>query len=401
MTTLTTTTTSLPFDTTALMPGAIRPELVMLRGQGSWLWDHREKRYLDFVQGWAVNCLGHCPEVVQRALLEQAHTLINASPAFYTLPQLELASALTARSQLDHAFFCSSGAEANEGAIKLARKWGQLRRGGAFEIITARGSFHGRTLATMAASGKPGFAALFPPSMPGFVHVPFGDSAAVEQAISERTVAVMVEPIQGEGGVQVPPPAYLAALRELTRARGVLLILDEIQTGMGRTGKLFAAEHASVVPDIMTLGKGLGGGLPLAALLARRDVSCFAPGDQGGTFSGHPLGCAVGLAVLTALTREGFLDHVQAAGAHLAAGLARLAAIYGGLGARGAGLLWALGLPAAVGPAVVTAALGEGLLINSPQPDLLRFMPALNVTLEEIDSMLALLERALRSVLGA
>jgi acetylornithine/N-succinyldiaminopimelate aminotransferase len=391
---------TMPFDTTALMPGSPRPDVVMVRGQGSWLWDHAGKRYLDFVQGWAVNCLGHCPAAVQHALLEQASVLVNASPAFYTLPQLALADELTRRSQLGHAFFCSSGAEANEGAIKLARKWGALHRHGAYEIITAHGSFHGRTLATMAASGKPGFAQLFPPSVPGFVHVPFGDASRVEQAMGERTVAVMVEPIQGEGGVQVPPPGYLRALRELTKARGILLIFDEIQTGMGRTGKLFACEHEGVVADIMTLGKGLGGGLPLAALLARREVSCFAPGDQGGTFSGHPVGCAVGLAVLRALTAEGFLEHVQRAGAHLSAGLANIAQSRGGTGVRGAGLLWALGLPAPVGAALVKAALAEGLLINSPQPELLRFMPALNVTLDEIDSMLALLERALRSVLG-
>jgi len=392
---------TMPFDTTVLLPGTARPQLVMQRGQGSWLWDHRDKRYLDFVQGWAVNCLGHCPEVVQRALSEQASTLINASPAFYTLPQLALATELTRCSGLEHAFFCSSGAEANEGAIKLARKWGQLHRRGAFEIVATHGSFHGRTLATMAASGKPGFARVFPPGMPGFVHVPFGSVTALEQALTDRTVAVMVEPIQGEGGVQVPPPDYLRTLRELTEARGVLLIVDEIQTGMGRTGRLFACEHAGVIPDILTLGKGLGGGMPLAAMLSRRAVSCFAPGDQGGTFTGHPVGCAVGLAVLRALTADGFLEHVRVAGAHLAQGLRALAAVYGGCGVRGAGLLWALGLPADVGSAVVTAALAEGLLINSPQPALLRFMPALNVTLDEIDSMLLLLERALRSVLAA
>jgi acetylornithine/N-succinyldiaminopimelate aminotransferase len=389
---------NMPFDTSALMPGSARPAALMVRGEGSWLWDHTGKRYLDFVQGWAVNCLGHCPAVVQRAMRTQAATLINASPAFYTAPQLALATELTRRAQLDYAFFCSSGAEANEGAIKLARKWGSLHRAGAFEIVTTTDSFHGRTLATMAASGKPGFAQIFPPAMPGFVHVPFGDAAAASAAISERTAAVMVEPIQGEGGVNVPPPDYLAALRELTERRGVLLILDEIQTGMGRTGKLFACEHAGVAPDIMTLGKGLGAGMPLAALLARREVSCFAPGDQGGTFTGHPVGCAVGLAVVHELTGPGFLEHVERAGAHLAKGLRNLAALHDAP-VRGAGLLWALGLPAKVAPAVVAAAFAEGLLINSPKPDLLRFMPALNVTLAEIDSMLALLERALQHAL--
>ena len=235
-------------DTSALMPVAPKPDAVMVRGEGSWLWDQRGKRYLDFVQGWAVNCLGHCPEVVQRALHAQASTLINASPAYYTEPQLALATALAQASGLDHVFLCSIGAEANEGAIKLARKWGALHRGGAFEIITTQDSFHGRTLATMAASGKPGFGDLFPPRMPGFVHVPFGDVDALEAAISERTVAVMLEPIQGEGGVNVPPAGYLRTLRELASARRILLIADEIQTGMGRTGALLACEHESASP---------------------------------------------------------------------------------------------------------------------------------------------------------
>ena len=386
--------------TQALMPGSPRPEVAMVRGEGSWLWDHEGKRYLDFVQGWAVNCLGHCPSVVRDALAEQASALINASPAYYTLPQLALAEQLTQLSSLQHAFLCSTGAEANEGAIKLARKWGSLHRNSAFEIITTRGSFHGRTLATMAASGKPGFAQLFPPAVPGFVHVPFGDHAAVEQALGAQTVAVMVEPIQGEGGVQVPPADYLRALRALCDQHGMLLILDEIQTGMGRTGRLFAHQHAGVLPDILTLGKGLGGGLPLAALLARREVSCFAPGDQGGTFTGHPLNCAVGLAVLRSLLAPGFLEHVEHLGAHLAAGLSALARHYGGGDVRGSGLLWALGLPAARGAEVVKTAFAEGLLINSPQPQLLRFMPALNVTRDEIDRMLALLSQVLRSVFG-
>jgi acetylornithine/N-succinyldiaminopimelate aminotransferase len=388
-----------PFHTHALMSVGPKPEPIMVRGSGSWLWDARGERYLDFVQGWAVNCLGHCPDVVQRALQQQARTLINASPAYYTEPPARFAQELTQRARLDHAFFCSSGAEANEGAIKLARRWGSRERQGAFEIITTTGSFHGRTLATMSASGKPGFASLFPPSVPGFVHVAFADVSAVEQAINERTVAVMLEPIQGEAGVVVPPRGYLTELRKLTRARGVLLILDEIQTGMGRTGTMFACEREGVRPDIMTLGKGIGAGLPLAALLAQREVSCFAPGDQGGTYSSHPLVCAVGLAVLHELNAEGFLTRVERAGARLSAGLAAFGALHGTSAVRGAGLLWALELPAPVGQAVVASALAQGLLINSPKPELLRFMPALNVTDSEIDRMLALLDGALRAVL--
>jgi acetylornithine/N-succinyldiaminopimelate aminotransferase len=389
----------LTLDTPALMSVNVRPPPVMVRGEGSWLWDRDGRRYLDFVQGWAVNCLGHCPGAVQRALLEQSAQLINASPAFHTLPAVELARALTARAGLERAFFCSSGAEANEGAVKLARKWGQLHRAGASEIVTTHGSFHGRTLAMMAASGKPGFATRFPPAVPGFVKVPYGDVGAALRALSERTVAVMVEPVQGEGGVVVPPDGYLRELRELTRARSVLLIADEIQTGMGRTGTLFACEAESVQPDIMTLGKGLGGGLPIGALLARAHVSCFAPGDQGGTFSGHPVLCAVAAAVLDALTAPGFLEHVLVAGEALRGGLRRIGARHG-CNVRGRGLLCALELPAERGPALVEAALARELLINSPQPSLLRLMPALNVSFDEIDEMLRRMEQALDEVLA-
>ncbi|HEX4355283.1 MAG TPA: aminotransferase class III-fold pyridoxal phosphate-dependent enzyme [Polyangiales bacterium] len=382
-----------PWDTSAVMPVSAKPEPIMVRGAGSYLWDHAGERYLDFVQGWAVNCLGHCAPLVTRALNEQASVLINASPAFHNAPHVQLAIALTARAGLEHAFLGSTGAEANEGAIKLARKWGALHRSGSYEIITTIGSFHGRTLATMAASGKPGFAQRFPPTMPGFVHVSFDDVAAIERAITARTVAVMVEPIQGEGGVIVPHPGYLRALRTLTEAHGLLLIVDEIQTGCGRTGSLFAVEQEGVRPDIMTLGKGLGGGLPLAALLARKEVSCFAPGDQGATFSGHPLICAVGLAVIEELAAPEFLAQVRRSGERLSKGLRALA--HRPDAVRGAGLLWALALPRPNGAEVVTAARAEGLLINSPQPDLLRFMPALNVTHDEIDRMLALLLRAM------
>ncbi|HET6333032.1 MAG TPA: acetylornithine transaminase [Polyangiales bacterium] len=385
-------------DTSALLPVTNKPAAIMVRGEGAYLWDADGKRYLDFVQGWAVNCLGHCSEVVTRALETQGHVLINASPAYHSEPAMVLARELTAHARLDYAFFLATGAEANEGAIKLARKWGAVKREGAFEIITTVGSFHGRTLATMAASGKPGFGQLFPPSMPGFVHVPFDDLAAVAQAITPRTAAVMLEPVQGEAGVVVPAADYLRELRELCTARGVLLICDEIQTGMGRTGSLFAYEQAGIQPDILTLGKGLGGGLPLSAMLCRKDVNCFVPGDQGGTFTGHPLSCAVGLAVLRAITAPGFLDHVQRAAAHLDSGLARIGAPFGAK-PRGVGLLRALVLPEPKGPEIVAAAMQRELLINSPRPELLRFMPALNVSLAEIDDMLGTLQAVLRDLL--
>jgi len=380
-------------QTGALMDITSRPATVFVEGSGSWLYDREGRRYLDFVQGWAVNSLGHSPRALVEALGTQAQRLVNCSPAYYNEPMLRLARQLAERSGLGRVFFANSGAEANEGAIKLARKWGQLNRHGAYEIITMEHGFHGRTLATMSASGKPQWEQLFEPKVPGFVKVPLNDLAAVEAAISVRTVAVMLEPIQGEAGVFAATDAYLRELRELTRRWGLLLILDEIQTGMGRTGRLFASEHAGVTPDIMTLGKGLGGGVPLAALLAKESVSCFAHGDQGGTFNGSPLMTAVGAAVLEEVTRPGFLDAVAETGAHLVRGLAALAERRGFGGVRGRGLLLALDLGRPLGPALVEAARAEGLLINAPRPDCLRFMPALNVSRDEVNEMLAILDR--------
>lgn len=376
----------------ALMDIAPRPPIVFAGGKGSWLFDSRGDRYLDLVQGWAVTCLGHSPDPVVRALAEQAARLINCSPAYHNEQSVKLAGALTRASGLDQAFFANSGAEANEGAIKLARKWGEKYRGGAYEIITTENGFHGRTLATMAASGKPGWKALFEPKVPGFPKVPLGDIAAVEAAITDRTVAVMLEPIQGEAGVIPAGIDYLKALRALTEKRGILLILDEIQTGMGRTGTLFAFEQAGIRPDILTLGKGLGGGVPLAALLAHREVCCFEYGDQGGTFNGNPLMCAVGSAVLAEITAPGFLDRVQAASTRLWGGLETLAGRHGFGEVRGQGLLLALDLGRPLGPTIVAEALADGLLLNAPRPDTLRFMPALTIADTEIDQALAMLD---------
>ena len=265
--------TTHPYD--ALMEITARPATVFVQGKGSWLWDDKGKRYLDFIQGWAVNSLGHAPPVVAQALAEQAGRLITPSPAYYNDVALKLAKALTEHSCFDQVFFANSGAEANEGAIKLARKYGALHKNGAFEIITFEGGFHGRTLATMSASGKKAFEPLFEPKVPGFPKARLNDIASVEALITDKTVAVMLEPIQGEAGVWPATDAFLKDLRALTTQRGLLLIVDEIQTGMGRTGKLFAYEHAEITPDIMTLGKGIGGGVPLAALLATEQASCF------------------------------------------------------------------------------------------------------------------------------
>ena len=285
-----------PYD--ALMDITARPPTVFVRGEGAWLWDDTGKRYLDFIQGWAVNCLGHAPAVVAEAVAAQAKLLITPSPAYYNSTSLKLAKALVDASCFDQVFFANSGAEANEGAIKLARKFGARHKGGAFEIITFEGGFHGRTLATMSASGKKAFEPLFEPKVKGFRKARLNDLDSVKELISDNTVAIMLEPIQGEAGVWPATDQFLQALRALTHEHGLLLIFDEIQTGMGRTGKLFHYEHTGIAPDIMTLGKGIGGGVPLAALLATEHASCFEHGDQGGTFNGNPLMCAAGLAVL-------------------------------------------------------------------------------------------------------
>jgi acetylornithine/N-succinyldiaminopimelate aminotransferase len=377
-----------------------RPPLVFVRGEGSWIYDHAGRRYLDFVQGWAVNCLGHSPRVIAEALAAQAAELINPSPAFWNAPSARLAQRLVEHSCLDRVFFANSGAEANEGAIKLARKWGAKSKGGAYEIITFDHAFHGRTLATMAASGKAGWDKLFEPKVPGFPKATLNDLRSVERLVTGRTVAVMVEPIQGEAGVLLATDGFLRELRAFTAARGLLLILDEVQTGIGRTGKLFGYEHAGIEPDIMTLGKGIGGGVPLAALLAKEAVCCFEHGDQGGTFNGNPLMAAVGCAVMDAVLAPGFLDGVAARGDQLVAGLRRLAARRGLGEVRGRGLLVALDLGREAGAKVVDAAREGGLLINSPRPESLRFMPALTTSSAEIDAMLDLLDRAVGRVLG-
>ena len=385
-----------PYD--ALMDITARPNVVFVRGEGSWLWDDSGKHYLDFIQGWAVNCLGHAPPAIADALATQARRLLTPSPAYYNDMSLQLAKALIAHSCFEQVFFTNSGAEANEGAIKLARKFGALHRNGAHEIITFDGGFHGRTLATMSASGKKAFEPLFEPKVPGFPKAQLNDLASVQRLISDKTVAVMLEPIQGEAGVWVATDQFLQQLRALTKAHGLLLIVDEIQTGMGRTGKLFHYEHAGITPDIMTLGKGIGGGVPLAALLATEEAACFEHGDQGGTFNGNPLMCAAGLAVFDQVAKPEFLKSAAEAGLFLESELQRISARHGLGDVRGRGLLLALDLKLPVAPAIVAQAFEQGLLLNAPRPDTLRFMPALNVTREEIGQMIegldAILARA-------
>jgi acetylornithine/N-succinyldiaminopimelate aminotransferase len=393
------------YQTDALLSITNRPPLVFTEGHGMWLIDHAGKRYLDYLQGWAVNCLGHSPQCIQDALAAQAKKLINPSPAFYNAPSIELASLLVRHSCFDRVFFASSGAEANEGAIKLARKWGQKNKnssgGDRYEIITFDHSFHGRTLATMSASGKPGWDTIFAPQVPGFPKAVLHDLDSVEKLITDKTVAVMLEPVQGEGGVIPATREFMQSLRAFTKQRGLLLIVDEVQTGMGRTGKLFGYQLSDVVPDIMTLGKGIGGGVPLAAMLCREEIACFEPGDQGGTYNGNPLMTAVGVAVTNELLQPGFLQSAQDKGAYLSAELLKLSARHGLQGERGEGLLRAVKLSSDIGPKIVETARDMspvGLLLNSPRPDLLRFMPALTVTTQEIDQMISMLSDVLKQL---
>ena len=375
-----------------------RPEIEMVSGNGSWLVDNNGKKYLDFMQGWAVNCLGHANPGMIAALESQARKVINPSPAFYNTPMIELADLLTKHSCFDKVFFANSGAEANEGAIKLARKWGRLHKNSAFEIITFDHSFHGRTLATMSASGKPGWDTIFAPQVPGFPKADLNDLSSVEKLINEKTVAVMLEPVQGEGGVIPATREFMKALRQLTIDKGILLIVDEVQSGCGRTGKLFAHQLYDIEPDIMTLGKGIGGGVPLSALLCTDAVACFEPGDQGGTYNGNPLMTAVGISVIEQLTAPGFLEEVQAKGNYLKQKLLELSDKHHLDGERGEGLLRALKLGKDIGPEIVERARTNnpiGLLINSPRPNLLRFMPALTVSKDEIDQMILILDQLL------
>jgi len=390
-----------PVDAHSVMFITKRPDIVMVEGKGSWLTDQNGKRYLDFLQGWAVNCLGHCNPGIVNALHQQAQKLINPSPAFYNEPMIRLSDLLTENSYFDKVFFANSGAEANEGAIKLARKWGQLHKNGAYEIITFDHSFHGRTLATMSASGKPGWDTMFAPQVPGFPKAELNDINSVKKCITDKSVAVMLEPVQGEGGVIPCDDQFMRDLRQLTKEHNLLLIVDEVQAGFGRTGKLFAYQNYGIEPDIMTLGKGIGGGVPLAALLCRDEVACFVPGDQGGTYNGNALMTAVGISVIEQLLAPGFLQSVVTKGALLQSELLKLSSEFGLQGERGKGLLRALMLGKDIGGKLVDLAREhqpEGLLINSPRPDLLRFMPALTVSNEEIMTMCAILRTLLKKV---
>jgi acetylornithine/N-succinyldiaminopimelate aminotransferase len=373
-----------------------RVPLTVVRGQGARVWDEAGREYLDFVGGWAVNCLGHCHPAVVKAITEQAQLLIHTSNQFYTVPQIRLAQLLVENSCLDKVFFGNSGAEANEAAIKLARRYGQLKLDGAYEIITTLGSFHGRTLATVAATGQEKFQKPFPPLPTGFVNVEYNSLGAIKSATTKRTCAVMIEPVQGEGGVNLPAKGYLTELRAWCDQKGILLILDEVQTGIGRTGTLFAYEQYGVEPDIMTLAKGLGSGVAIGAIMAKEKAAVFAPGEHGSTFGGNPLACAAGYATLKFVIENDIPAKAKKVGGYLLEGLARLKASFPFVSdVRGKGLLVAMEFDGDMAPALVLDCLKKGLLVNQLKPNALRFMPPLIIGSGEVDEALGILEKVL------
>ena len=376
-----------------------RQPVVIVRGEGTRVWDADGKEYLDFVAGWAVNTLGHCHPVVTEAIVEQAGTLLQTSNQFYTVPQLKLAQLLIENSCMDRVFFANSGAEANEGALKLARRYGKLNRDGAYEVITALSSFHGRTLATVAATGQPHYQENFTPLLPGFVHVDYNDVEGIMNATTDKTAAVMLEPVQGEGGVVIPDGDYLKRVRDWCDKQGLLLILDEVQTGMGRLGSLFGYQEYGVEPDVMTLAKGLGYGVPIGAFLSKEYCMALVPGDHGSTFGGNPLTTAAAYAGTRFLIDNDILGHVKDMERHLSGKLNELKSRVSFISeVRIKGLLAAVEFDSDVSGQVLTLANEAGILLNGVKPNAVRIMPPLNITAEEIDEGIDRLEQALGKI---
>jgi len=376
-----------------------RTPVTLVKGQGARVWDDDGREYLDFVGGWAVNSLGHCHPVVAEAVTKQAHTLIQTSNYFYTIPQIRLAELLVQNSCLEKVFFCNSGLEANEGAVKLARRYGKLHLKGAYEVITAIGSFHGRSLAMVAASGQSKYQQPYLPLPAGFINIEYNDIEALKAATTNQTCAVMLEPVQGEGGVNLPSDGYLPAVRAWCDQAGILLILDEIQTGLGRTGTLFAYEQYGIEPDIITLAKGLAGGIPIGAILAKDRASVFTPGEHGSTFGGNPLACAAGYATLKFIIDSDIPGNARKIGQRLIAGLESLRQKFQFItDVRGHGLLVAMEFNSDIAQSVVMACLDGGLLVNRLKPNALRFMPPLIIGNEEVNEALGILDKALTSI---
>jgi predicted acetylornithine/succinylornithine family transaminase len=379
-----------------------RMPVVLVRGEGTRVWDEDGKPYLDFFGATAVTSLGHCHPVVAEAIADQARTLIITSNLMYTIPQLQLGQLLVEHSCLDRVYFANSGAEANEAAVKLARKWGRGERNGAFEVICTTDGFHGRTLAMVTASGTDRYKEPFAPLPPGFVHVPYNDIDAMRRATNERTCAVLLEPVQGEAGVIVPDDGYLPAVRRWCDEQKLLLILDEVQTGIGRCGALFAYELAGIEPDVMTLAKGIASGVPLAAVLAKEHCAVFTPGDHGSTFGGNPLATRAGYEVVKYIIEHDLPAKAAEDGRYLEQ---RLHSLEDRLdlvaGVRGKGLMWAVALTREAAADVSLRCLERGLIVNAVRPDAVRLLPPLTVTREELDEGLSILEGVLAELGGS
>jgi len=376
-----------------IMPTYTKTPLVFVKGKGSKIWDIHNKQYLDFFPGWGVGNLGHCHPKVVQAVRDQIHKLIFIPNNYYHIPQAKLAREIVYWTYPAKVFFCNSGAEANEGAIKLSRKFG----GGRYEIITFENAFHGRTLATLAATGQKKYMEGFQPFPEGFKQVKFNDLGAVKDAITDKTVGVMLELIQGEGGINVADKDFVLALRKLCDEKRLLLIIDEVQTGIGRTGKLFCYQHYGIIPDIMTLAKGLGGGLPIGMMVVKKEIAdTLQPGTHASTFGGGPVIACAALAVLKAIQREKLLANAQKMGEYLFRKLNTLKEKYPVIKeVRGFGLMAGLELNTP-GKSIVEQCIAKGLLINCTHDTVLRLMPALLVTKKEIDKALGLLESALQ-----
>lgn len=384
-------------ESKVFMPVFKRIPVTLVRGKGTKVWDDTGKEYLDFVAGIAVTSLGHCHPVLVKALTKQANTLIQTSNLFYSIPQLQLAELLVKTSCLDYAFIGNSGTEAVEGAIKLARRYGKVKLDGAYEIITTTNSFHGRTLAATAATGQNKMQEPYTPLPTGFINVPYNDIGAIKAATTKITCAVMLEPVQGEGGVNVPADDYLKKVRAWCDEKGILLILDEVQTGIGRCGRLYAYELFGVEPDIMTLAKGLGGGVPIGAFLAKESACVFKRGEHGSTFGGNPLTCAAAFAVLSYILDKKVPEHTAKMGLYLEDGLKKLAAKHDVITEiRGKGLLLAVKFKSEIAESLMLECLENGLLVNNVKTDALRLMPALIVTEKDIDRALAILDKVLK-----
>ena len=372
-----------------------RQPVVIVRGEGTRVWDADGKEYLDFVAGWAVNNLGHCHPAVTQAIVDQVSTLVQTSNQFYTVPQLQLAQLLIDNSCLDRVFFGNSGAEANEGAMKLARRYGKLNRDGAYEIITALNSFHGRTLATVAATGQPHYQENFTPLLPGFVHVDYNDVEGIMSATTDKTAAVMLEPVQGEGGVNIPDDDYLQRVKDWCDQQGLLLILDEVQTGIGRLGSLFGFQEYGIEPDVMTLAKGLGHGVPIGAFLSKDYCMALVPGDHGSTFGGNVLTTAAAYAGTKFLIDNDILTNVKAMERHLMGRLRELKSRFPFVSdVRGKGLLAAVEFESDISGQILNHANEAGILLNGVKPNAIRMMPPLTITAQEIDEGVGRLEQA-------